>query len=178
MLVSDEADQIARARKLATQARDDAPHYEHSELGYNYRMSNVLAGIGRAQLASLDDKVAATRRNFEAYVEALQDLPGVQFMPEAPWGRHSRWLTCLTIDPDRAGVDREDLRRLMESRNIEARPVWKPMHLQPVFRGCQTIGGTVAKDLFERGLCLPSGSSLTEEQRQRVIHTFRDAFRH
>ena len=176
MLVSNDEEAIERARKLATQARDPAPHYEHSELGYNYRLSNVLAGIGRGQLADLDEKVRATRHNFEVYQEALGDLPGVEFMPQAPWGRHTRWLTCLTIDPEAAGVDREGVRTLMVERNIEARPVWKPMHLQPVFADAQMIGGDVAEDLFARGLCLPSGSSLTGAQRQRVIDTFREAF--
>ncbi len=176
MLVSNDEKLIARARKLATQARDPAPHYEHSELGYNYRMSNVVAGIGRGQIASLSDKVAATRRTFDAYYDALADLDGVEFMPEAPWGRHSRWLTCLTVDPEAAGVDREMIRKAMEAANIEARPVWKPMHMQPVFSDAEILGGEVAEDLFERGLCLPSGSSLTDAQRQRVIETFRGVF--
>lgn len=176
MFVSDDEQLVARARKLATQAREPAPHYEHAELGYNYRMSNVVAGIGRGQIAALGDKVAATRRNFELYVEALADLPGVEFMPEAPWGRHTRWLTCLTIDPEAAGVDREEVRKTMVARNIEARPVWKPMHLQPVFADAETVGGEVAADLFRRGLCLPSGSSLTDEKRRRVIDTFRSVW--
>ncbi len=174
MFVSDDEALVERVRKLATQARDPAPHYEHSELGYNYRMSNVLAGIGRGQLASLSDKVAATRRNFEVYFDALGGLPGVEFMPEAKWGRHSRWLTCLTIDPERAGVDRETIRQAMVAQNIEARPVWKPMHLQPVFQDAETIGGEVAEDLFRRGLCLPSGSSLTKPQLRRIIKAFRE----
>ncbi len=177
MLVSDDEELIQRARKLATQARDPAPHYQHSELGYNYRMSNVLAGIGRGQLASLDEKVEATRRNFFAYRDALADLPGVEFMPEATWGRHTRWLTCLTIDEQKAGVHRETIREAMVAKNIEARPVWKPMHLQPVFADALCVGGEVAEDLFERGLCLPSGSNLTDEQRQRVIEAFLEAFR-
>lgn len=176
MLVSDDGDLIEKARKLATQARDPAPHYEHSELGYNYRMSNVLAGIGRGQLEGLEEKVERRRRNFDLYAQALGDLPGVEFMPEAPWGRHSRWLTCLTIDPKAAGVSREDVRTALVGLNIEARPVWKPMHLQPVFMEAERVGGEVAQDLFERGLCLPSGSSLTDEQRHRVIDGFRAVF--
>ena len=176
MLVSDDEELINRSRKLATQARDPAPHYQHSELGYNYRMSNVLAGIGRGQLESLEEKVNARRRNFDAYVDLLGDLPGLDFMPEASWGRHNRWLTCLTIDPDVAGIDREMVRIALVDKNIEARPVWKPMHLQPVFSDSQCLGGEVAEDLFERGLCLPSGSSLTDSQRERIVTGFRAVF--
>lgn len=173
MLVSGDRDLIEHARKLATQARDPAPHYEHSEIGYNYRLSNLLAAVGRGQLRSLDDRVAARRSNFARYQEALGDLPGLHFMPEAPWGRHSRWLTCLTIDPDEFGVDREVVRQALAAENIEARPLWKPMHLQPVFRGYDSIGGAVAERLFERGLCLPSGSSLAIEDSERVVDTVR-----
>ena len=169
MLVSDDKAFIARARKLAAQARDPAPHYEHSEIGYNYRMSNVLAGIGRGQLRVLDDRVAACRRTFAYYEKALGDLPGVRFMPEAPWGCHSRWLTVLTIDPKRFGADREAVRLALEEENIEARPVWKPMHLQPVFAGYDAIGGRIAEDLFARGLCLPSGTSLTNADLERIV---------
>lgn len=176
MLISNDGDFIAHARKLATQARDPAPHYEHSEIGYNYRMSNVLAGIGRGQLFALADHVKSLRRNFDYYVEALGDLPGVQFMPEAPWGRHTRWLTTLTIDPQQAGVDRETVRLALEAQNIEARPVWKPMHLQPVFAGYEAVGGQVAEKLFADGLCLPSGSDLTEPELARVSNAVRTVF--
>lgn len=168
-LVSDDAALVAHARKLATQARDPAPHYEHSEIGYNYRLSNVLAGIGRGQLGVLEERVAARRRNFEYYVETLGDLPGIEFMPEAHWGRHTRWLTTLTIDPAEFGATREDVRLALEAENIEGRPVWKPMHLQPVFAEFPVIGGKVAEDLFDRGLCLPSGSNLTEHDLERVV---------
>ncbi|RAL21826.1 pyridoxal phosphate-dependent aminotransferase [Lujinxingia litoralis] len=177
MLVSDDADFIAHARKLATQARDPAPHYEHTELGYNYRMSNVVAGIGRGQLASLDQKVQARRANFAHYQEALGALPGLTFQPEAPWGMHSRWLTCLTIDPQTFGNDREAIRLALEAENIEARPVWKPMHLQPVFAEAEMVGGAVSEDLFERGLCLPSGSSLSAADRERIIAIVGDCAR-
>src|SRR6185503_1515674 len=129
MLVTPDAALAARARKLATQARDPAPHYQHSELGYNYRLSNVLAAIGRGQLPVLHERVAARRRNFTYYAEALGDLPGISFMPEAPWGTHTRWLTTLTIDPQLFGVDREVVREALDAAGIEARPVWKPMHL-------------------------------------------------
>lgn len=169
MLVSDNPELVARARFLATQARDPAPHYQHSEVGYNYRLSNILAGIGRAQLSVLPDRVAARRRNFEIYQAALGKLPGIKFMPEATFGRATRWLTCLTIDPQAFGADREQVRTLLAEQQIETRPVWKPLHLQPVFADCETIGGTVAEDLFARGLCLPSGSNLTTEDLARVI---------
>jgi dTDP-4-amino-4,6-dideoxygalactose transaminase len=168
MLVSEDRDLITHARKLATQARDQAPHYEHSEIGYNYRLSNVLAAIGRGQLKVLEDRVAARRRNFDYYVRALGDLPGLAFMPEAPWGRHTRWLTCVTIDPARFGADRDTIRLALERENIDARPLWKPMHLQPVFAGYECVGGQVAEELFERGLCLPSGSNLREVDLARV----------
>lgn len=173
MLVSDDPDLIAHARKLATQARDPAPHYEHTELGYNYRLSNVLAGIGRGQLAVLEDRVTARRRNFAYYEEHLGDLPGVGFMPEAPWGRHTRWLTCITIDPAAFGRDREDVRLALAAAEIEARPVWKPMHMQPIFAGCEVSGGCVAEELFAQGLCLPSGSSLSEADLARVVDVIR-----
>lgn len=177
MLVSEDGALVAHARKLATQARDPAPHYEHSEIGYNYRLSNVLAGIGRAQLGVLNSRVEARRRIFEYYLKTLDDLPGLSFMPEAPWGRHTRWLTCLTINPEEFGVDREAVRLALEKENIESRPVWKPMHLQPVFAGCEVIGGTVSEELFERGLCLPSGSSMMESDQQRVVKVIRSLAR-
>lgn len=173
MLVANDGELIARARKLATQARDPAPHYQHSEVGYNYRLSNVLAAIGRGQLRVLEDRVEARRRNFDFYRRKLGNLPGIEFMPEAPWGRHSRWLTCLTIDADEFGMDRERVRLALEHVDIEARPVWKPMHLQPVFAGYQALGGMVAEDLFRRGLCLPSGSSLTSDDLARVVEVIR-----
>jgi pyridoxal phosphate-dependent aminotransferase EpsN len=169
MLVTDEPELAERARNLASQARVPAPHYEHEEVGYNYRMSNLLAALGRGQLEVLHERVEARRRNFEVYEKGLGDLPGLDFMPEAPWGRSTRWLTTLTIDPDAFGVDGETVRLRLESENIEARPVWKPMHLQPVFSGYEAVGGHVAEDLFDRGLCLPSGSSLTAADLERII---------
>jgi dTDP-4-amino-4,6-dideoxygalactose transaminase len=177
MLVSDDELFILHARKLATQARESTPHYEHTEVGFNYRLSNVLAAIGRGQLQVLEDRVRARRRNFELYAEALGQLPGVQFMPEAPWGRSTRWLTCLTVDPKEAGVSRDDLRLALEAENIEARPVWKPMHMQPVFARYERVGGGVAEDLFERGLCLPSGSDLTVDEVGRVCDVIRSRVR-
>jgi dTDP-4-amino-4,6-dideoxygalactose transaminase len=171
MLVSEDASITSKARFLATQARDPAPHYQHSEIGYNYRLSNVLAGIGRGQLLVLSDRVAARRRNCEIYQQALGNLPGIEFMPEAPWGSATRWLTCLTIDPQAFGADREQVRLALADAQIEARPVWKPLHLQPVFADCECFGGEVAEDLFDRGLCLPSGSNLSDEDLDRVIQS-------
>ncbi|BAZ12828.1 DegT/DnrJ/EryC1/StrS aminotransferase [Calothrix sp. NIES-4071] len=169
MLVSDNPELVAKARFLATQARDNAPHYQHSEIGFNYRLSNVLAGIGRGQLQVLSERVAARRHNFEVYQQALDNLPGVEFMPEADFGTCTRWLTCLTVDPEAFGADREQIRLTLATQQIEARPVWKPLHLQPVFAECECFGGAVASDLFARGLCLPSGSNLTHEELERVI---------
>jgi pyridoxal phosphate-dependent aminotransferase EpsN len=169
MLVSDDGDLIAHARKLATQARDPAPHYQHSEIGYNYRMSNIIAGIGRGQIQVLEDRVQARRANFAFYQEELSELPGIALMPEAPWGRHSRWLTVMTVNPQEAGVDRETIRLALEAENIEARPVWKPMHLQPIFAQYPYVGGGVAESFFDDGLCLPSGSNLSPQDRERVV---------
>jgi pyridoxal phosphate-dependent aminotransferase EpsN len=177
MLVTDDEALAKHARKLATQAREPAPHYQHTEIGYNYRLSNVLAGIGRAQLAVLDDRVAARRANFAAYQRALGDVPGIDFQPEAPWGRHSRWLTCMTIDPAAFGADREAVRLTLEAANIESRPFWKPLHLQPVFAECEMVGGPVCEALFDQGLCLPSGSNLPEFDRERVVETVRRCLR-
>jgi len=169
MLLSDEEPLVRKARFLATQAREAAAHYEHREIGFNYRMSNVLAAIGRGQLRVLPDRVEARRRNFRLYVEALRDLPGVSFMPEAPYGTANRWLTCVLIDPKSFGATREAVRLALERENIESRPLWKPMHMQPVFSGCRRLRGDVSASLFENGLCLPSGSALREDQRNRIV---------
>ncbi len=173
MLVSNDERLIKKARFWATQARDDAPHYEHSELGYNYRMSNILAAIGRGQLRVLDKRVQARRRIFAYYKEALGDMPGIEFMPEASYGQSTRWLTCMTINPEKFGADRERVRLALEEANIEARPVWKPMHLQPLFAGCEVIGGRISEELFKNGLCLPSGSNLEEEDLNRIVNVIR-----
>jgi dTDP-4-amino-4,6-dideoxygalactose transaminase len=169
MLVSADEILVNKAKFLATQARDPAPHYQHSEIGFNYRLSNVLAAIGRGQLKVLKERVDGRRAVCAAYQKAFSDLPGIEFMPEAPWGRSTRWLTCILIHPKMFGVDRETLRLALEAENIEARPVWKPMHLQPVFARCERFGGKVAEDLFGRGLCLPSGSNLTSADVERVV---------
>ncbi len=172
MLVSENEAWIQKARFLATQARDPAPHYEHTHIGFNYRMSNLLAAVGRGQLRHLDARVDRRRAHNAAYRAALGSTPGIAFMPEASFGRSTAWLTCITVDPARFGTDRETIRRHLEAHDIEARPVWKPMHLQPVFASCRVRGGEVAGRLFEFGLCLPSGSSLSDEQRATVVETF------
>ena len=169
MLVSHHRRIVERARHLATQARDAAPHYEHSDIGFNYRMSNLLAAVGRGQLASLEQKVARRRAIRVRYEQALRVQPGIGWIHEAGYGRSNAWLTCITVDPAQFGATREDIRRHLEAADIESRPVWKPMHLQPVFRGCAVRGGAVAQELFERGLCLPSGSSMSESEQARVI---------
>lgn len=176
MLLSDDAAGIDRARYLATQAREPVAHYEHKAVGYNYRMSNLLAGLGCSQLADLDRRIAARRAHFEAYRDALGDLPGVEFMPIAEPASTNHWLTCLTVDPAAADVSRENLLAALAAADIEARPIWKPLHLQPVFKDKARFGGDLAARLFERGLCLPSGSGLSEPERQRVIDTVRAAF--
>jgi dTDP-4-amino-4,6-dideoxygalactose transaminase len=174
--VTDDAGWAAEARWLSTQARDPAPHYEHTAVGYNYRLSNLLAALGRSQLADLKRRVDIRRANNVFYRQALADLPGVEFMPEATGNRSTFWLTTLTIDPAAAGVDREKVRLHLESLDIEARPVWKPMHLQPVFAEHEVYGGAVSQRLFEDGLCIPSGSSLTETEKDRVATEIRSAF--
>jgi len=173
MLLSDDAELIQKARFLATQARDPAPHYQHSTIGYNYRMSNVLAAIGRGQLKVIDERVAQRRANFAFYEEALGCLPGISFMPEAPYGRCNRWLTCILVEPSAFGATREDIRLALEADDIESRPLWKPMHLQPVFRGCRVRGGAVSEGLFEKGLCLPSGSNIRVGDLHRVAEVVR-----
>jgi pyridoxal phosphate-dependent aminotransferase EpsN len=162
MLVSADKALIDHARKLSTQARDPAPHYQHSEIGYNYRLSNLLAAVGRGQLQVLSERVRRKREIFKFYADTLGDLPGITLMPEAPWGRATRWLTCIIVDPAQFGATREDIRLALEAENIESRPLWKPMHLQPAFAGCEVVGGSVAAALFRDGLCLPSGTAMTE----------------
>jgi dTDP-4-amino-4,6-dideoxygalactose transaminase len=169
MLVSHRRDIAERARHLATQAREPAPHYQHAEVGYNYRLSNLLAAVGRGQLRSLPDKLARRRAINDEYRRALRDVPGIAFMPEAAYGRSNCWLTCLTVAPGAFGASREDIRLRLEREDIESRPLWKPMHLQPAFGGCAMRGGAIAEDLFERGLCLPSGSNLTVAEQAHVI---------
>jgi pyridoxal phosphate-dependent aminotransferase EpsN len=173
MLVSDDAALIEKARVLASQARDPAPHYQHSQLGFNYRLSNLLAAVGRGQLRVLDERVFARRRIFATYHELLGDLPGVSFMPEHSAGRSNRWLTCVVIDPERFGATHDDVRRALEADNIEARPLWKPLHLQPLFAACRSRTRGVSEGLFARGLCLPSGSAMTRPDIERVADIVR-----
>lgn len=170
MLVANQSEWIEKARFLSSQARDPAPHYQHSEIGYNYRLSNVLAAIGRGQLSVLDQRVNARRKNFQFYQHTLGQLAGVKFMPEADFGRSTRWLSCLTIDSEKFGCDRDQICLALAEHNIESRPVWKPLHLQPVFADCESIGGEVSEALFEHGLCLPSGSNLTPENLTQIVN--------
>jgi pyridoxal phosphate-dependent aminotransferase EpsN len=168
-LLSNDPEQIARARYLASQARMPAAHYEHEEVGYNYRLSNLLAALGRAQLSRLDALIARRRKVNCRYRAAFEDVEGVTFLREAPWGTSNHWLTCVLLDEEKLGVGPDAIREHLAEKNIEARPVWKPMHLQPAYDACQIRGGKVAEELFRCGLCLPSGSSLSAGAQQRVI---------
>jgi pyridoxal phosphate-dependent aminotransferase EpsN len=173
MLISDDQNAIEHARFLATQARDAAIHYQHSQLGFNYRLSNILAGVGRAQLQVLSDRVKARRTVYDRYVSAISEIDGLEFMPEAKYGRHTRWLTTLTIEESKSGFSSEDVINELNKENIESRPVWKPLHLQPLFKGCLYFSHfenkSVSDELFEKGICLPSGSSLLISEQQRII---------
>jgi pyridoxal phosphate-dependent aminotransferase EpsN len=177
MVVTPTARDAERIRHWATQARDPGVAYEHSEVGHNYRLSNVLAAVGRAQLAALDARVARRREIAFRYRDAFASLPGIDFMPQAPWGLHTNWLSCFTIDEERFGATRDAVIDRLAAANIESRPVWKPMHLQRLFETAPVFGGEVAGDLSRRGLCLPSSSSMTEEQQDRVIAVMRSAAR-
>lgn len=175
MLVSRKADFVAKARFWSTQARDPGVAYEHSELGYNYRMSNVLAGIGRGQLEVLDQRVQQRRAIAFRYRDAFADLSGISLMPQAAYGLHTNWLSCFLIDGKAFGCSRDELIRALDAAGVEARPVWKPMHLQPLYAGCERYGGHVAEDLFHRGVCLPSSSSLTLEDQLYIVNQVRTA---
>lgn len=178
MLVSDDVDALAKSRFLATQARDAAPHYQHSVVGYNYRMSNILAGVGRAQLEVLEERVKARRDVFDRYVEALGEIDGVHFMPELEGTYSNRWLTALTLDSDKVRITPYELMAALEAENIEARPVWKPLHLQPLFEEFKFYphaeNDVVSERLFAEGLCLPSGSNMTVEEQERVISLLKE----
>ncbi len=169
MLVSNDPDLTARARFLSTQARENQPHYEHEVIGFNYRMSNLLAAVGRGQLRHIEQRVAARRANFDDYAERLGSLPGITMMPEAEGDRATRWLSVIEIDEQLFGASTEQIRESLEALNIETRPLWKPMHMQPVFSECQMVGGEICEELFRDGLCLPSGSALEAPQRDRII---------
>lgn len=173
LLVTDSQARADRARYLASQARLPLPHYEHVEVGYNYRLSNLLAAIGRAQLQGLDHHIERRARINAAYRQALSGLPGVTFMPRAPHGTPNHWLTCVVIDPARFGADREDVRLALEADDIESRPTWKPLHLQPAFAGTELIGPGVCTRIFDRGLCLPTGSALSPADQDRIVTIIR-----
>ena len=164
---------VEKVRFWAQQARDPGLAYQHSEIGYNYRMSNVLAGIGRGQLEVLDLRVQQRRAIAFRYRDGFADLPGITLMPQAPYGRHTNWLSCFLIDENLFGSTRDELIRALDQADVESRPVWKPMHLQPLFKGCERYGGEVAEDLFNKGICLPSSSSLCEEDQLRVVNSVR-----
>jgi len=175
-LLSDDDELVNRSRFLATQARDQAPHYQHSTIGYNYRMSNIVAAIGRGQMEVLPERIEKRRENFFYYKKQLADCPGISFQDE-PNGDYfsNHWLTAVLIDPEKCGgKSREDLRLYLESKNIESRPLWKPMHLQPIFAGCPAYINGVSDKLFETGLCLPSSSNITDEERETVVTRIRE----
>lgn len=173
-LLSNTCEIIEKARFLATQARDPAPHYEHSQIGYNYRMSNILAAIGRGQIRILSERVLTRRNIYQYYLQQLKDLPGISFLHEPEGFFSNRWLSTIVVDPEETGgVTREDIRLALEKENIESRPVWKPMHMQPVFAGARFYGNGWSRKLFEKGLCLPSGSGMTNEDLNRVVTVVR-----
>jgi dTDP-4-amino-4,6-dideoxygalactose transaminase len=174
MLLTDDDRVATQTRHLASQAREPVAHYEHRAVGYNYRLSNLLAAVGRGQAQRLGEIIAARRETARYYRAALGDLPGLTFMPVAAYGRPNWWLTCLLVDADRFGATRDEVLDRLAAQNIEARPAWKPMHLQPVFADCVMRGGEVSADLFRRGLCLPSGSALTGSERERVVSAVRE----
>ena len=175
MLVSRNQAWVDKARFWSQQARNPGLAYEHSELGYNYRMSNVLAGIGRGQLEVLDLRIQQRRAIASRYRDSFADLPGITQMPQATYGLHTNWLSCFLIAEEKFGPSRDQLIRLLDEANVESRPVWKPMHLQPLYAGCERYGRYVAEDLFRRGICLPSSSSLSEEEQIRVVNVIRTA---
>lgn len=176
-LLSDNEEYIKKARFLATQARDAAPHYQHSEIGYNYRMSNVAAGIGRGQMEVLDQRVAKRRSNFEYYKKHLGDISAITFVDEPKGYFSNRWLSTMLVNPELAGgVTREKIAEVLTLDNIECRPLWKPMHLQPVFASAPYYGMGISEGLFENGLCLPSGSNLGDEELERVVSGIRSCF--
>ena len=170
MLVSDNEERITKVRFWATQARDKARHYQHTEIGYNYRMSNIVAGIGRGQLKVLDQRVAKKKYIFEFYKRELGELEGIEFMPVNEWNEPNYWLSCITLN---GAVKPIDIMEALEKENIESRPIWKPMHMQPVFEGCDFIGEGVSKKIFESGVCLPSDTKMTDEDLNRVCNVIK-----
>ena len=172
-LVSKNIELVNQARFLASQARDEAPHYQHSHIGYNYRLSNLCAGVGRGQMEVLDTRVEQKRAIYQYYFDALGNMPGVSFLAEPEGSFSNRWLTTILIEPTVAGFNREDLRLALESENIESRPLWKPMHRQPVFEGKPSYVNGVSDNLFEKGLCLPSGTALTHDDIESICDIVR-----
>lgn len=178
MLVSDDTEGITKARFLSAQAREPEIFYQHNEVGYNYRLSNILAGIGRGQLRKLAERIDARRAVFERYINGLSNIKGIEFMPEASYGKSTRWLTALTVDPNHIKLTTTEIIRGLDQKNIESRPVWKPMHLQPLFKGCEYYSHkeneSVSDFLFQHGLCLPSSSSLCIEEQNYVIDCIKE----
>lgn len=169
-MVSNNIDYITKARFLATQARDKASHYQHSQIGYNYRMSNVLAGIGRGQLEVIEDRIEKRRSIFNFYQSHLGQINGIYFLAEKPSTFSNRWLTTILIDPSKTkGISRENIHRALEIENIETRPLWKPMHLQPIFENCPSYTKGISENLFNLGLCLPSGSNMSNEELEKTL---------
>jgi len=177
MLISDDRELVDKCRYWATQAREPALHYEHTEMGYNYRMSNVLAAIGRGQLLVLSERVDGKRRIFDYYKKTLGDLQGIEFMPEPQYGRATRWLSCLTVDPGVSGITRDKVIDVLAANNIESRPTWKPLHLQPLFSGCEVFGGSVSEKIFTQGICLPSGTIMTDRDLSWIVSLIRSCWK-
>ena len=175
MFVTKEKRWADAVRSLASQARCPTPHYEHEAVGYNYRLSNLLASIGRGQLRALNERVRQRRANFKFYEQHLGNLPGIEFMPESDQGNSTRWLSCVLVNSKQFGCSSEYVRLALEAENIEARPLWKPMHLQKIHKDFRVRGGAVAEDLFQRGLCLPSGSSLRRRDLERIVNVIKSA---
>jgi dTDP-4-amino-4,6-dideoxygalactose transaminase len=178
MLLCNNIRKIEKAKYWATQARDNAAHYQHTEVGYNYRLSNILAGIGRGQMEVLEERIAQRRDNFEFYKSELKSIPGISFLKEQVGSKSNRWLTIIVVDPKqtRNAITREDIRLALERENIESRPLWKPMHMQPLFEKAPYFGKGIAMKLFKNGLCLPSGSNLTQAEKERVVKVINGIF--
>ena len=179
MLISEDENLIKQARFLATQARDPAPHYEHTQIGFNYRMSNILAGVGRGQLRVLDERVKARRAVFHRYREGLRHIEELEWMPEPEWSYSTHWLSACVVNTKHLKMHSSELIRKLAGEQIEARPVWKPMHLQPIFKDCPSFDhgdSSVSARIFENGICFPSGSNMSEEQQERVVRTAEQLF--
>ncbi|MGH2648473.1 MAG: DegT/DnrJ/EryC1/StrS family aminotransferase, partial [Ginsengibacter sp.] len=177
-LISKKAKDIKKATFLATQARDPSPHYQHSHIGYNYRMSNICAGIGRGQMEVLPERIEQRRLNYFFYEEELKNIQGISFLSEMEGFYSNRWLTTILVDPKKTGgITRENIRLELEKLNIESRPLWKPMHLQPVFKDCPYYGNNISETLFDDGLCLPSGSNLRQDELSIVSRKIKGLFK-